>query len=355
MKSIVSKILIPIFMISFSTRLESNDEFSALTDLPNSTEISIAIFRNGMTEKHGFIVNQGTLLTTENSHKLFEAGSITKVFTTLCAMNILNRRGIELDSPVAPHFSKNPPSSLNSITFRDLMTHRAGFPKMPTNFVWSVIKNPRNPFLNYKKEQFTHYLDKHESLENAEFAYSNFGMGLLGLVLSQIEGRPLESIFEREIFQHLQMHESSLGAQGIPSSGVLAGNGAGDTQKNTWQFSPDSAGAGALISNIDDFSKFLQAVLRTDRSESFVSESLKKMAVVQHEIDDAEAMALGWRVFRGQPNLFYHGGNTYNFKSLIAFDLEHQTAIVILTSAKSLSRKEIMILKKLVLASCEGM
>ena len=43
----------------------------------------------------------------------------------------------------------------------------------------------------------------------------------------------------------------------------------------------------------------------------------------------------------------YHGGITYGYKSLIAFNRELEKGIVVLTNATGLSRKENKLLKQL--------
>ena len=63
-------------------------------------------------------------------------------------------------------------------------------------------------------------------------------------------------------------------------------------------------------------------------------------------VNERESMGLGWRIFKNDAKIIYHGGITSGFKSLIAYNRKIEKGIVILTNAKGLSRKANKILKK---------
>lgn len=318
-----------------------------LKKLPKDTEISIGTYDNGKIDKQGFILKKGQLQPINNMHKLFEIGSLTKVFTTLTALKILNRKNISTNGSIAPYFPKKIADRVNSITFQQLMTHTAGFPKMPNNFIWSALKRPSDPFLPYKEKQLLHYLNKRfQPKQKPTFKYSNFGMGLLGYLIRAIEHKDLGDIYEQEIFLPLGMVHSSLGIQKDQYGIVASPKNRKGIPKRTWQFSQETAGAGALFSTIDNLTLFLDAVLQKNHADTLLNQSLEQMETVQHEIDSTSAMGLGWRINLAEPVVYYHGGITYGFKSMLAINLETKKGIVILTNAKGLSRKENAILKE---------
>lgn len=336
-----------IFLGTCSGTHSQNTQFSALTKLPKNTEISIGIFNNGLIEKYGFILKNGELQPINNSHKLFEIGSITKVFTTLSALKILNRKGIAIDRSITSFAPELTAPAVTPITFQHLMTHTAGFPKMPNNFIWSVLKRPGDPFLHYTEKQMFSYLNKQFTPKTiGTFQYSNLGMGLLAYLVSNIAQKSLANIYSQEVFLPLEMPHSSLGIQEKQYKLVASKKNGKGLPKNTWQFSAVTAGAGALYSNIDDLSLFLTTVIHRNSSDTILNQSLSQMEMLQYQIDTTSAMGLGWRMQLGIPNIFYHGGITYGFKSLLAFNHDTQQGIIILTNAKGLSRKENTILKE---------
>src|SRR5271165_5083848 len=73
---------------------------------------------------------------TLDGDTIFEIGSITKVFTSLVLVDMVNRKEIELHDPAAKYLPENvrmPERSGKPITLLDLSTHRSGLPPLPTN------------------------------------------------------------------------------------------------------------------------------------------------------------------------------------------------------------------------------
>ena len=89
---------------------------------------------------------------------VFEIGSITKVFTTLLLMDMVNEGIIGLDDPIDRSISEItiPEKNGKKITFRHLASHTSGLPRLPTNF---NITNPANPYANYSKKQLYEILN----------------------------------------------------------------------------------------------------------------------------------------------------------------------------------------------------
>ena len=56
--------------------------FAKTKELPNNTQLSIAINQNEKTNYYGIIKLNDTIKPIENQHEIFEIGSITKVFTS---------------------------------------------------------------------------------------------------------------------------------------------------------------------------------------------------------------------------------------------------------------------------------
>lgn len=342
-----NKIILFIFFISCSLSLCAQTN-TVNTDLlgsfPDGTEIAIGIYEYGEIKKYGYTVLDNQLVTSHNAGKLFEIGSITKVFTTLSAMQVLNRNEIDIDSAVVTMLPKRNIS--DKLSFRKLMTHTAGFPKMPANFVWSALRSPSDPFLHYSEEMMYRFLGGYEPKEEESFQYSNLSMGLLGHSLAQMESKSLASIMEDEIFVPLQMSSTSLGLVENRYQKVINPIGSNGEPKSTWKFSEVTKGAGNGFSNIDDMSLFLAFLLDKKNASNELYKMILEMEREQLVISDKESMGLGWRIHKNELQIPYHGGRTYGFKSLIAYHRESEKGIVVLTNEKGLSRKYLMILKE---------
>lgn len=84
---------------------------------------------------------------------VFEIGSVTKIFTSLALMDMVQKGEVSLDDPVAkflPDMVNVPGTPERKITLRDLSTQTSGLPRMPSNF---QPKDAKNPYADYTVEQ----------------------------------------------------------------------------------------------------------------------------------------------------------------------------------------------------------
>lgn len=341
----INKVISFICFLSYSLSLYGQINTDRLRSFPNGTEIAIGIYEHGEIKKYGYTVLDNQLVTSNNSDKLFEIGSITKVFTTLSALQILNRNEIDLNTAISTIILNRNIS--DKISFRKLMTHTAGFPKMPANFIWSALRSPRDPFLHYSEEMMYRFLDGFEPKQKERFQYSNLSMGLLGHTLVKIKSKSLASIMEDEIFVPLQMANTTLGLNENMYQKVINPIGSNGEPKRTWKFSKVTMGAGNGFSTINDMTLFLAFILDKKNSSKELYKTILNMEKEQLVISEKESMGLGWRIHKSALNIPYHGGRTYGFKSLIAYNREHEKGIVVLTNETGLSKKYLLVLKEI--------
>jgi len=325
-----------------------SSELELLKRLPMGTEVSIGLVENGKIEDQGFLLIGKKFVEVTNGKKLFEVGSITKIFTTMSALLVLDENQIDVGSQIDNYFPTYSDVPALGISFTELMSHTSGLPKMPSNFIWSALKNPSSPFLHYNEKRLLNYVRKFEKKDKIpKFTYSNLGMGLLGYLISYISNESLADIMTSRIFEPLEMSSTTLGLSKNQYDSVIGRKNSRGIPKHTWQFSDETKGAGNVYSNVNDLTTFLTFIL--DRENP--NHKLKSMSMgMEHEfysIDDYNGMAHGWRINKRKSQLFYHGGISFGFKSLMAFDNKSNRGIVILTNAKGLSREENEILKAL--------
>ena len=69
--------------------------FSQTKDLPNQTQLSIAIIQHDLTTYYGVIKENDSIKPADNQEKVFEAGSITKVFTSTLLASLVTEGNID--------------------------------------------------------------------------------------------------------------------------------------------------------------------------------------------------------------------------------------------------------------------
>jgi CubicO group peptidase (beta-lactamase class C family) len=103
-----------------------------LIDAEIVKSIVVGLYDAGTIEIYGFGAGPGGKPPTGQT--LFEIGSITKVFTSILLADSVQRREVDLETPVAellPPGVTAPTREDKVITLRDLAVHSSGLPRLP--------------------------------------------------------------------------------------------------------------------------------------------------------------------------------------------------------------------------------
>src|SRR5688572_19370517 len=151
-------------------------------------------------------------VTPFDGNTVFEIGSITKTFTTAILADMVARREVALDDPVAkllPPGMKFPERDGKQITLLDLATQTSGLPRLPGNL---EITNPQNPYATYTPAQLANFLASYELPRaiGAQYEYSNLGLGLLGMALSYKGRRDYEVLVAERVLRPLGMSDTKI-------------------------------------------------------------------------------------------------------------------------------------------------
>ena len=263
---------------------------------------------------------------------IFEIGSITKVFTTLALMDMVDKGMVQLDDPVEKYLlgEKVPELDGKKITLRHLATHTSGIPRMPDNF---APKDPSNPYQDYTVERLYDYLQSCTLAKAPGDAleYSNVGMGLLGHILSTRSEKNYEELIQSLIAQSLNMPNTSVSITNEVTANFASGHHLQQTV-NHWDFTSAFAGAGAFRSNIKDMANFLAANMR--EMSSPLSSVLLKCHEKQYEVTPDTAFGLGWVLSKSNgAELIWHNGGTGGFRSYLGFNPKTQKGVVVLSNS----------------------
>ncbi|MGY3213342.1 serine hydrolase domain-containing protein [Mucilaginibacter sp. HD30] len=300
----------------------------------NTVGLSIGIIKNGNVSiyNYGETTKSNNKLPTGNT--LFEIGSITKTFTAALLAWYVNEGKIKLSDPITKYLPDSVASNvqLKNVTLLNLSNHTSGLPSLPTNFQAQKPYDQSNPYKNYNKQLLFAYL-KSCRLNNepgTTYAYSNVAVGLLGVIMEKISGKPYEQIVQEIITTPLQMKGT---AQHLPR--ILADRFAAvyDDQGNVtpaWDFDALAA-AGSLRSTVNDLAIYAKANMATD--ESKLSKAFKLTHQITFKNSDTP-IALGWHIIKvGGVDYTYHNGGTYGSSSFLAFNTEKKLAVIVLSNA----------------------
>ena len=119
---------------------------------------------------------------------LFRPGSITKLFTAIAVMQMVEAGKIDLDRDINDYLDfKIPATFLQPITMRNLLTHTAGFDERLRNLFVSKREELR-PLRDYLVAEMPDRLFSPGALP----AYSNYGVALAGYLVERVSGVPFK-------------------------------------------------------------------------------------------------------------------------------------------------------------------
>jgi serine-type D-Ala-D-Ala carboxypeptidase len=128
---------------------------------------------------------------------IYDLASLTKVVGTTTAIMVLYDQGrIALDAPVAAYLPAFSGGYKDSVTVRQLLTHRSGLPS--GRELWRLASSP--------DEARRYVLDASLECKPGDcFIYSDLGADVLGMIVESVSGERLDVFLDEHVFAPLGM------------------------------------------------------------------------------------------------------------------------------------------------------
>jgi CubicO group peptidase (beta-lactamase class C family) len=316
--------------------------------LSNTVGLSIGVFKAGKTN----IYNYGQIKKGNNQlpavNTIFEIGSITKTFTAAVLAWYVNEGKLKLSDPITRYLpdsvARNP--SLMGITLVNLINHTSGLPRMPDNFTVQQSYEELNPYKHYTKELLFSYLKTCtlKSAPGTKYAYSNLGVGLLGVILEKISGKSYEQLVLDIICEPLGMKSTLQRLSSSMNTRFATVYNEDGNQTPAWDFDVLASG-GALRSDMGDLLTYVNSNMANTGSK------LSKAFDLTHQVtfDNDTKLGLGWHIIKVDGiSYYFHNGGTGGSSSFLAYNVEKNIAVIILSNAAaSTDATGVSILKRL--------
>lgn len=306
--------------------------FSKTKDFPENTQVSIAVIKDGKTNYYGILKSDKTVKPSENQNKVFEIGSLTKVFTSTVLASLVTDKKLKLAQEINGFY---PFPFINNarFTFESLANHTSGLPRLPENINLSDISNP---YKNYGSDQLYDYLKNVLNVKpdaEKKYAYSNLGAGLLGHTMAVSQKTTFTQLLQKRIFDRFKMNNSYTSSKDLGSKLVDGLNADGQKVSN-WDFDV-LFGGGGILSTTEDLSKFATAQFKPENKD------LALTRTPSFTVSEKMKMGLGWHILKSQngKDLFWHNGGTGGYSSSMAIDTDSKTAVVILSNVSAFNPK----------------
>lgn len=298
-----------------------------LESFPEDTQVALAIVENEAVRFYGAVLKSDTLQYINNQKSVFEIGSLSKVFTSTLLADFVIENRLSLDDSINNYLPYNLHDSMQ-ITFIELANHTSGLQRLPGNLNLYTV-DQSNPYKEYDEEKLKVYLTKYMSLSKKQYAYSNLGAGLLGYVLSVVADSTYEQLLQSHVFEKFNMPGSTTNRD-LVKDNLIYGLDANGNKTSNWDLAV-LAGAGGILSNTEDLSKFAMAQFNPDNKA--LSLSRAKTVSVSKTMD----VALGWHIIHTQNghNWFWHNGGTGGYTTSMTVDTQHHKSVIILSNISS--------------------
>lgn len=299
--------------------------FAKTKDFPNNTQLSIAIINNNKTSYYGIIKTNDTIKVIDNKSKVFEIGSLTKVFTSTVLATLVIDKKIKLNDNINTYYPFKFKDDIQ-LNFKSLANHTASLPRLPENFNPS---NNANPYKDYGKKEIEDYLKNGIKLDTGKlkkYSYSNLGAGLLGHTLGLVQKTNFKKLLVTCIFNKYKMTNTFTSSQNLGNKLIKGLNSSGKKTSN-WDFDV-LFGGGGILSTTQDLAKFVIAHFNTKNA------ILNLTKTPTFKVNNTMQIGLGWHIIKlatGQ-ELIWHNGGTGGYKSSTSINLKTKKAVIILSN-----------------------
>lgn len=309
-------------------------EVNKFTKKSARVSLMVGVYKEGETYTNAYSGKETPENQRLDDNSVFQIGSLSKLFTASILQVLIDEKIVKLDSTLEDLIgdSNDLSEKAKSITLRQLATHTSGLPRVPDSLMKKVTQSAGkkniliDPYSHIDVNDVAEYLKTTTGIKKpGKFAYSNFGMGLLGHVLEHVTGSDLESLAKEKLFSKLDMASTGITIDASIEKNLIPGYTAKGQKTGIWTFGA-LGGAGAFYSTMDDMMKYLKANIESEYS---LSSSL-------HSMQDTNS--IGWmkagylEKYFGNGSFLWHDGMVGGYSSYIAVDKENKTGVVILSN-----------------------
>ncbi len=260
----------------------------------------------------------------------FYLGSISKSFTALAVMQLVEQGQLELDAPVQaylPWFKVADEQASQQITIRHLLQHTSGL-----SYAGYTSNLPADNSLEMLVRDLSRA--RPTAPAGSKMQYFNPGYDTLGLIIETVSGQSYGDYLSEHIFTPLGMKRTFTDAAAAKEAGLTQGYAqifmfAVPMKQPVKQY---DLPAGFIISTANDMARYLTAMNNggeLDRFQVLKPESVALMFTPNSEI--GSTYGFGWQIDQtnGETNIT-HGGDTQRFHTNMLILPERDITLVML-------------------------
>lgn len=305
----------------------------------NSPSGVVAVMKDGemiFAKGYGFI-DVEKRIPVDPKTSLFRPGSISKLFTWVSVMQLVEQGKLDLDTDVNTYLSSFKVKDTwpgQPVTMRHIMTHTAGFEDGVLGYL--IIDDPSR--IIPLAEAMARYQPERVNPPGKHAAYSNWATSLAGLIVANVSGTDFNTYVKNNIFDVLGMTSSTFEEPLPPeldaNMAKAYDHGAGKYIETDYEIISNFGPAGAMATTAYDMALFAKALLNggADGDNRILKpETLEEMLQDHASFDDRiRGVGLGFLLRDLGPDdfgNFGHDGGTTVFLSHFGLSLKEKFMI----------------------------
>lgn len=280
----------------------------------------------------------GVPLTTASS---FNLASLSKQFIALLVMQLNEQGKLRYDERVRTYVPDFP---YDTITVRHLLTHTSGLPDY-----FNLAQQYTSPLDTLTNTRMLQLLNEHrpplDFRPGSRWAYSNTGYVVLGALIRNVSGMPVEQFFDQQIAKPLNLKNTYiyyLNSTTTPRNRVYGFQREnGKNQLNDLIRVDGVIGDGNVYSSVEELLVWEQAL----RTGKLLKTSTYQEATTPVKLSNGQTYpyGFGWGIENGG-SILAHTGSWVGFRNVIVRYMDTQRTLIVLSngsddSARRIARK----------------
>jgi D-alanyl-D-alanine-carboxypeptidase/D-alanyl-D-alanine-endopeptidase len=295
----------------------------------NVVGLSVGILQNGVSHVYNFGETKKGNGQIPTSNTLYEIGSITKTFTGILLAKAVLHGKVKLADDIRKYLPGNYPNLAfadHPIQLVHLSNHTSRLPSQPG--IPQTGEDIFNPDIQFTDSMLYRILDEItlDTLPGTRREYSNFAVGLLGIILEKVYGVEYEQLLKKYILRPYGMKQTKISLTKVDLKTLSQGYDVEGNAASYWR-NRIAEPAGGIRSTVRDMLLYMKAQLNTKDNATQLS----------HKItlgDTKKGTGLNWGVFTTKEGhlRLAHDGGTDGFTSLCLIYPELNSGIILFTN-----------------------
>lgn len=291
------------------------EEFQKKSGVKN---VNVVVYNNGNIDYYG----------NTDTKSLYQIGSMSKSFTGLGILKLVNEGKIGLDDDISDLLNDLElyyNGSRARVSVEDLLRHTSGFTNSEREYPGA---DPGMSLMDWVSSISGSDL---KFGPGSSYSYANANYNLLGAIIESVSGKSYKEYMEDEILTPLGLENIAVGTppnDAMICEGTRLGYGMAFDYKI--DVSEGRIPAGYLYANIEDMCRYLMIQL----GDAQLPEEYKNLTDSTHEYllysENQDAYFAGWE-YLGD-GIIGHSGGTPNYSSRMMFSIEKDIAVCVLAN-----------------------